>query len=843
MGKTVRLYLIMFLYVIISACDAIAPPPKKHVTLFERIADFKKLSSPNFHSKTDILWNAQGVPYIVSKNDDDAAFALGMVQAHLRLGQMEVARHAVQGRLSESLGTYFNDIDHTLRIVDFYKAVPDILRKMPPKSRDWLHNFVAGINYYKQNLPRTPHDFDMFAFDHNDPWLEADAIALGKLGGTDLHWILFSKLLPLLRDNSPEKLLALEKEFYDKAQTGFSPDMIADKDSHTGKSEKTAKAVTHEQAKQSSLSNIAFFNGLPSVFTRLLRPLQGLAMTKPSIFCIKSIYKCIPHNSTTASEKLISLLQMFNKSGSNAYAVSGKKSQTKSPLFAADPHLGIFLPNFWLMAGIHSPSYHVVGMMAPGTPVFAFGRNQNLAWGGTNLRAIQTHFVDITNKRKKYPLVETETVIKNRWWFDKTYRVRSSDMGVIISDSKLFPELKHKTIALKWLGHYPTDEITAMLQVSQAKNGLEFRESLKDFGLPAQNMIFADSSGNIGNVLATTVTHRSSEFPKTLWSTPTEVKKDYERIETATTLPMLMNPQSGYVASANNIPVKGDTIPLISWYTSSRERIKRLGVILSQNRLYSVADMMGFQKDTYSIGSVALRDALIYHLNCLNYKDFSKNFSDADAVIMTLRDWDGTYNADSRGALLIEGFLDGVLKPLYRETGKKDILTRLDQDSRLVGYTADLLKSMPTEHAKPIIIQGLNRARQLGETYHVWGDIHRMKLGHIASSIPVIGSRYIADEFPVSGNRETLMKTSSDRTPMPHRVSYGSNARQVSDLSDIDNNYFILLGGQDSVQGSDNFMDQVYLWRIGQYIQMPLSTQKINQLFPFKTLFSSQKKE
>jgi penicillin G amidase len=782
MGRTVHLYLIMFLCVIVCACDAISPPPKKHVTLFERIADFKKLPPPHFHSKTDILWNAQGVPYIISNNDDDAAFALGMVQAHLRLGQMEVARHAVQGRLSESLGTYFNDIDHTLRIVDFYKAVPDILRKMPPQSRDWLQNFVAGINYYKKNLPRTPYDFDMFAFDHNEPWLEADAIALGKLGGTDLHWILFSKLLPLLRDNSPEKLLALEKEFYDKAQTGFSPDMIS-----------------------------------------------GINSGKDS--------------GKSHSETLLSLLKMFNKSGSNAYAISGKKSQTKSPLFAADPHLGIFLPNFWLMAGVRSPSYHVVGMMAPGTPVFAFGRNENLAWGGTNLRAIQSHFVDITDKSKKYPLIEKETVIKNRWWFDKTYRVRSSDMGVIISDSKLFPELKHKTVALKWLGHYPTDEITAMLHVSQAKNGLEFRESLKDFGLPAQNMIFADSSGNIGNVLATTLTNRPAEFPKTLWSTPTEVKKDYNTIHNATTLPTLMNPQSGYVASANNIPVKGGAIPLISWYTSSSERIKRLQDILSQNRFYSVADMMVFQKDTYSRSSVALRDALIHHLNCMKYTDFKQDFSDADAVIMTLRDWDGTYNADSRGALLLEGFLDGVLKPLYRETGKKDILARLDQDSRLVGYTADLLQSLSTEHAKPIIIQGLNRARQLGETYHVWGDIHRMKLGHIASSIPVIGSRYIVDEFPVSGNRETLMKTSSNRTPMPHRVSYGSNARQVSDLSNIDNNYFILLGGQDSVQGSENFMDQVYLWRIGHYIQMPLSTQKINTLFPFKTIFSSYNTE
>jgi penicillin G amidase len=765
--------IIIVMCFLLSACDMLSGLPKKNISLFQRIADFKSVPLPNFNTKTDILWNPQGVPYIVSDNDADAAFTLGMVQAHLRLGQMEVARHIVQGRLSESLGVYFNDIDHTLRIVNFYKAVPDILQKMPSEKRQWLKSFVAGINYYKQHLPREPHDFKMFAFDNREEWHEEDTIALGKLGGTDLHWILIAKLLPLLEKKKPEALLEIEKYFYDNAQTGFDASVITDLNSDTSQ-----------------------------------------------------------------TEYLMTLLKIFNKSGSNAYAISGKKSATNAPLFAADPHLGIFLPNFWLMAGIKSPSYHVVGMLAPGTPVFAFGRNQHLAWGGTNLRSIQSHFVDITDETEKHTLKTTKTIIKNRFWTDKTYITRESDVGVILSDSKLFPALNNKVIALKWLGHYPTDEITTMLNVAKAKNGTEFRKALKNFGLPAQNMVFADIHGTIGNVMATSLTNHSTEFPKDLWSTPDTVTHDYKRIYNATTLPALINPASGFVASANNIPVKSDAIPLISWYTTSDERIKRLQDLLSQNRLYSINDIMQFQRDTYSIASVALRDALITHLNHLNKYDFT----DAENVIMALRDWDGTYNADSRGALLLEGFLDGILRPLYHKTNKQDLLERLNQDSRIVGYTAKLLKNLTSKNAKPIIIQGLNRARELGERFHTWGDIHTMTLGHLGINIPLIGGQYISDIFPASGNRETLMKTSSDRTPMPHSVNYGSNARQVSDLSHIDNNYFILLGGQDSFAGSQNYTDQVYLWRIGHYIQMPLSDNKIKKLFPFKTIFSSNHK-
>lgn len=773
MGHILKLLVAIFVCFYISACDIISGPPKKYVTLSERIADFKSLPPPPFSKKTDILWNAQAVPYIIAQDDNDAAFALGMVQAHLRLGQMEMARHIVQGRLSESLGIYFNDIDHTLRIVDFYKTAPDILRNMPPHSRDWLQNFVAGINYYKQNLPRRHYDLDMFAFDNSEPWQEQDTIAIGKLGGTDLHWVLISKILPLLEKNSPEKLLKIEKKIYQNAQTGFDA-------------------------------------------------------SKP-IITDKSVSK---------AENLINLLKMFNKSGSNAFAIAGKKSQTKAPILAADPHLGIFLPNFWFMVGINSPSYKAVGMMAPATPVFAFGRNKNIAWGGTNLRAIQSHFVDITNHLDDYPIREHNVTVKNRLWFDKNYLIRDSDMGVIISDSELFPELKHKTIALKWLGHTPSDEVTAMLNVSKSKDGFEFQDALKTFGLPAQNMVFVDTKGNIGNVLATSLANRPAEFPKTIWSTPKQVLSDYKKIYHTSELPSIINPKSGFVASANNIPVKGNHIPLISYYATSDERIKRLQAVLSENHRFSISDMMDLQKDTYSSSSVALRDALVFHLNQLNPKEFI----DAETVIMTLRDWNGYYNADSRGALLIEGFLDGILKPLYRETGKKYILEYLNQDSRLIHHAAHLLKSLPKEQAKLVITQGLNRARQLGESHHVWGDIHRMKLGHLASNIPLIGSEYIINEYPASGNRETIMKSSSYRTPHPHHINYGSNARQISDLSGLDNNYFVLLGGQDAIFGSENFTDQVHLWRIGHYIQMPLSDKKIKASFPYKTYFLNNPK-
>ena len=56
-------------------------------------------------------------------------------------------------------------------------------------------------------------------------------------------------------------------------------------------------------------------------------------------------------------------------------------------LIASDPHLSIVLPNACLLAAFRSPSYHAAGLLIPGLPFIALGRNPWIAWGGTNLHA------------------------------------------------------------------------------------------------------------------------------------------------------------------------------------------------------------------------------------------------------------------------------------------------------------------------------------------------------------------------------------------------------------------------------------------------------------------------
>src|SRR5262249_26002344 len=80
-----------------------------------------------------------------------------------------------------------------------------------------------------------------------------------------------------------------------------------------------------------------------------------------------------------SAEAFARIVRGLGRAGSNALAVSGSRSATGNAWLAGDPHLSLSLPNTWLQAALRSPSYNLAGLMIPGIPVVAIGRNPHLA--------------------------------------------------------------------------------------------------------------------------------------------------------------------------------------------------------------------------------------------------------------------------------------------------------------------------------------------------------------------------------------------------------------------------------------------------------------------------------
>lgn len=577
--------------------------------------------------------------------------------------------------------------------------------------------------------------------------------------------------------------------------------------------------VTLSRLAGADLSWIFYFSFLrihdPATRERAWKRFLELGLDSPASFSLQP------------ATELDSYLAEFSKSGSNALAVSGGKAESGAALLASDPHLGIYLPNFWLLAGLSSESFHCVGMMIPGLPFFALGRNSDIAWGGTNLRGISSHLFRLTPSTQKELSIRKE-ILKTRGWFNKEVVVRDSTLGPVISDAPFF-ELQ-EPYALSWVGHRnDSDEITAFLRANRAKNFEEFREAFSSYAVSGQNMLFADRNGNIGQVLAYAMP-KLSDPSKTL-----SLIKDQElylpEVLKSNELPFVFNPESGYLASANNQPV-AETVPF-SFSYSNGDRYLRLKELAEAKAILSLEDLMAMQLDVFSSSSLDLRNALL-PFACSKGKCEVR-----DSLEWHFKNWDGRYNSMSRGALAFEATVNRFGMLLF------DFLDLSDQEKRLIGrggsWNASVQKFMgglSDSQKKFFLKRAFEKARTDFERYQYWGKIHRQVIQHPLGNVPPFGFRYRTNEYGAEGGNDTLLKSGHPSTSLPHTVSYGAQARQLIDLADQNANYFVLLGGQDGWIGSPQIDDQVSLWRTGRYVQIPLDLQEIRDLFHFVSIMT-----
>ncbi len=733
---------------LVAGCAFLTPLPKP-TTVEQRLAVFPTTGLP-ISGRVTVHWDRHQIPFVEAESDDDAAFALGLVHAHLRLGQMETFRRISQGRIAEMAGPLATDIDHGLRIIDFGRASAATEAQLPAETRIWLTRFVAGINHYQRVVADLPYDFDVLGLER-EPWTIADILTFGRLAGTDVNWLVWFNLLRLRDRSDWSTLWARLVENGSDSLTSFDP------------------------------------NGDP--------------------------------------DRLGELLGGLSRSGSNSVAVAPHRSATGAAIMANDPHLGIFLPNTWLLVGIKSPSYHAIGFMVPGLPFFAIGRNPWIAWGGTNMRAASSELYEVdghetTTRRER---------IEVRWWFDREVAVRETAWGPILSDAPQLADKSTPPFALRWTGHMVSDETTAMLKVARARSFTEFREAFSTFAVPGQNMLYADNEGNIGQVMAVRLPNLNGAKPADIILQADAREAMWQDMRGTSELPFSLNPENGFLVSANNRPA--DTELQVGYFFSPDDRVERMTELLREGEI-TIDDIKALQQDVFMPSSVALRDALIAKIDASGLADTVN--ADSKRAIALMRGWDGHYRQDSRGAVAFEAFRSVFTRSFYSTAlGEEDWAAFANVAGIKSLLIADIRRADPASLRAPLEA-GTSAAAGAVANYPSWGAMHRLGLAHPLSFLPLIGDRYRFADFPIGGSTDTLMKTAHGAASELHFTRYGSNARHISDLSDLDRNYFVLLGGQDGQFNSASFLDQAELWVKGGYIEVPLRLETVYERFAYR---------
>jgi penicillin G amidase len=402
--------------------------------------------------------------------------------------------------------------------------------------------------------------------------------------------------------------------------------------------------------------------------------------------------------------------------------------------------------------------------------------------------------------------------------------VRETSYGPIVSDLSFFPG-HGKRLALRWVGHGASDELTAMLRVNRARGWDDFRTALDGFAAPGQNMVYADAEGHVGKLIAAHLPLRPHEPPE-VHIQPRSHQRHWRTLATANDLPAEFDPPEGFVASANDKPTAKTPIP-VGFFFSTAHRIERFRELLTPARDFTLDDLSRTQRDVVVPGQIAFRDTMLRLLA------LSPQTEEAKSIAAALTAWNGAFEEGSVGALAFELMVFhlgramlGPRLPTYVRSWNTRGLIHAD------------LKLLDDAHAKTVVRAAVPGVAKAMAKFAKWGEIHRLRLPHPLARLPIIGRHLYFGDWPVGGNGETILKSGYGLTDQKHFAGLVAVSRHVSDMADLDANHFVLLGGQDGWLGSTTALDQVPLWREGRFVQVPLRPETIRARFTHATPFT-----
>jgi penicillin amidase len=484
--------------------------------------------------------DAYDTVYIRARSDKDAFFAMGFAQAQDRLWQLELQRRIVQGRMSEVFGKATLGRDVWFRTLDLPSSAAAAWSGLSPEAQTSLQAYADGVNAYISEGHPLPPEFILFGI-RPAPWRPTDSLGVVKL-------------------------LALE------LGVNFRREI--------------ERFVAASQLTTSELA--AIDPGYPEngpVTVRAAAPAQLAQLDRLSALM----------------GKVESQFQMGGRYvGSNAWVVAGRLTAGGKPILANDPHLGLKMPSPWYAVDVAGDHLKVSGMALVGLPIVIFGKNEKIAWGGTNMLAdVQDLYLERVNglnpnqywSNDSWHQFETRTVSINvKADFPAFLRdarppvkitVRRTVHGPVISDVTAQGVFDHP-VALRWTALDPDDtSYDALFRVNYAHDWTAFQGALHEFVAPALNMLYADSEGNIGYVGAGRIPLRN-KGNGTLPVPGDDATYRWTGSIPPNDLPRSFNPPQGFIVSANNRVVEKNYPYFISEDWAPPARAQRIQKMIEQ---------------------------------------------------------------------------------------------------------------------------------------------------------------------------------------------------------------------------------------------------------------------
>ena len=736
----------------------------------------------------EVLRDRWGIPHIYASSSHDLFFANGVVHAEDRLFQMEINRRAATGRLSEIFGALTYGVDRFIRHIGIHRVAREEIGLLDAESLSRLRAYVAGVNWVIESRPR-PLEF--LALRHRpDPWTEVDTLAWAKLMGWTLgtNWESELARVRLIEQVGPAAAADLEPIYPDWGWMSAGGD-----------------------GKQHAVGSV-----------------------------------------NRSYDDLLAITGLSRIGGSNAWAVAARRSVSGGALLANDMHLAPSMPSPWYAIHLESHAdcdeFRAAGASLPGVPGIIVGHNGSVAWGFTaSLADVQDLYV-----QRPHP-EDPRRFARGGGWEDarvviEEIRVRGEprwrrEEVVLTSQGPIItPLIEGATVplALQTSSLIPMATLSAGFRMLRARNVREFRESLRGWGMPSVGVVFADTAGSIGVQTTGAIPLRGrgdGSVPQPGW----EADFAWKGMISFDELPGAVDPEEGFVATANNRPASLDYPYAIGTDWCDGYRIGRIVELLRERASHDLHSMRAIQLD---VRSNAARDLLARSRRVLDGEEPLDPFE--RRVWRRMVAWSGDLDGASPEALVYQAYRVFLLRFLYGNMlgDLLDVYLGAAPHGGLHGTSF-------TWRLSSRLIRGMEDGdlpRRVGHRDLTWRDIVLICFGEAVSHLRVKhgdeidtwswgGERRLSFEHPVG--RTKILRRLFSRGPVtvggdvdtPNQVAGNSHSvggpinwipsfRFIVDLANLDRTMFMFTCGQSGQPASRHYDDLVAPWSRGDYLRL-----------------------
>jgi len=512
-----------------------------------------------------VYFDEHGVFNADCATDEDCTMALGYYHAFDRFIQMDFRRRFTTGRLADILpkslaGLLADDFANLRATFSTRDGVPVeefLYEQATPKAKAMLDAYAAGVNRWiadmknGENGATFPREFTDPAFEYGPEqvpdWTPQDSVAT---------------VIALANQ--------LTNDASDQAAAGAAREAIND-------DAKFADLWSRRPLEDSAILPLDWVppsSAMAAVDMRSVPPMLARASLRERVNTGPVLRQL--NEQLQRIDDLEALVlgsgEIGDQIGSNNWVVGPSLTTGGNALLSNDPHLGMTQPATWYLAHLDAKTngrgdIHVAGITFAGIPWPLLAHNEDIAWGATTTVMdlsdlyIETLVKDgdgnatgVMFKGEEVPFVRS------------TFTIEFSDGSTEDRELLFVPhhgpvreiDLDNNTaVTLRWTGNDIDTDINLFAELAMATNMEEAKQALSNGTTVGQNWVVIDSENNVG-------WFPYNRLPKRTWATnlagdapswlPLDGSGDYEwdQYFTLEELPQAVNPESGYIATANN---------------------------------------------------------------------------------------------------------------------------------------------------------------------------------------------------------------------------------------------------------------------------------------------------